>query len=70
MEADNMKTYRVDLAFTSYNAYIVDAENEEDAIRKAADMYDNGEAGVWDGCDPQRWSEADMAEEVSPDNGY
>jgi hypothetical protein len=65
-----MRRYRVDLSFTTYNTYYVDAENEQDAINKAADMYGNGEEGIRDGCDPRRWPEADMAEETSPENGY
>jgi hypothetical protein len=64
-----MKRYRVDLSFTNYNTYVVDAENEQDAIDKAAELYDKGEEGQWDGCDPQRWPEADMAEEIAPENG-
>jgi hypothetical protein len=64
-----MKRYRVDLSFTTYNTYYVDAGNEQAAINKAADLYDDGVEGDWDGCDPQRWPEADMVEEIAPENG-
>jgi hypothetical protein len=64
-----MKRYRVDLSFTTYNTYYVDAKSEQDAIDKAAGLYDDGAEGSWDGCDPQRWPEADMAEEISPEAG-
>jgi hypothetical protein len=64
-----MKRYRVDLSFTTYNTYYVDAKNAQDAIDKAAGLYDDGVKGVWDGCDPQRWPEEDMAEEIAPEAG-
>jgi hypothetical protein len=56
-----MKTYSVFVAYTGYVSSQVEAENEDEAIEKAARM---GTVGI---SDFERWPEADMVEEEPSD---
>jgi hypothetical protein len=57
-----MSKYRVDLAFTQYLTYVVEADSAEDAKDKAWTLYESGVEGDPSSMDPQPWHEADMAE--------
>jgi hypothetical protein len=57
-----MKRYTVELCFTAFAQYEVEAESEDMARAAAEGMYDGGVAPNWDGH--ERWPEADMVEEV------
>jgi hypothetical protein len=54
--------YRVDLCFTAYASYEVEAESEHEAVVSAEALYESGEAGDFSGC--MRHTDADIVEEV------
>jgi hypothetical protein len=57
-----MEKYRVDLAFTSYLTYEVEADSAGDARDKAWKLYESGVEGDPSSMDPMPWHDADMAE--------
>jgi hypothetical protein len=54
--------YRVQLSFTGYCGYVVEAADETAAIAAAEEKYNRGGTGDWG--EPERWPEADMVEEA------
>ena len=54
--------YHVQLSFTGYCEYEVEAVNEQAAVLVAEDKYNSGEAGNWG--EQERWPEADMVEQA------